>query len=292
MKKINPINYPMVARPHEAIYRMHQYRARKPENIVRQYIEHYTNKNEIVFDPFVGSGVTAIEAIRLERKAIALDLDPIAILITRVTAKPIDLKKVDQTYKNIKNKIDNEIGKFFETECKYCHNLAKISHVVWEINEPKEIWYDCLCKKKRQHKKPNKADLKLIEDINNKKIPYWYPKTKMSYNNGSAFLKAEKTTYIYELFTKRNLYALSLIYQEIEKINDKNIKDLFKFAFSGNLAISSKLNRKNVGGYSSKGRGWTIHSYWVPDEYFEQNVLDDFERRFQKIILKYKKVSH
>ena len=70
---------------------MHKFWARKPHNVVREYIEHYSREGEVVFDPFVGSGVTAIESLILKRRAIACDLDPVAIFITRCTAMPVDL---------------------------------------------------------------------------------------------------------------------------------------------------------------------------------------------------------
>jgi DNA modification methylase len=57
---------------------MHKFWARKPHNIVRHYIESYSRDGEIVLDPFCGSGVTPLEAMKQGRKAIAVDLDPIA----------------------------------------------------------------------------------------------------------------------------------------------------------------------------------------------------------------------
>lgn len=64
---------------------MHKYWARKPHSVVGEYIERYTQKGEFMLDPFIGSGVTAIEALKRGRKAIATNLDPIAIFITRMT---------------------------------------------------------------------------------------------------------------------------------------------------------------------------------------------------------------
>ena len=67
-----------VAKKHPSHYLMHKYWARKPHNVVRTYIEYFTSKNEIVMDPFAGSGVTPIEAIKTGRKAISVDVNPIS----------------------------------------------------------------------------------------------------------------------------------------------------------------------------------------------------------------------
>ncbi|MFQ6072130.1 MAG: DNA methyltransferase, partial [Methanosarcinales archaeon] len=91
--------------------------------------------------------------------------------------------------------------------------------------------------------------------------------------------------YFYELFTKRNLIALSILYNEIEKIKDNKIKDLMKFVFTSALAQVSKLNsidlREKRRGMS---RGWTIHSYWIPVGYREENVWNSFVNRYKKIL--------
>jgi adenine-specific DNA methylase len=59
-------------------YGVHPYFTRRPANVVRAYIEHYSREGETVLDPFGGSGVTAIEALLLGRRAIHNDLNPFA----------------------------------------------------------------------------------------------------------------------------------------------------------------------------------------------------------------------
>src|ERR1700693_320288 len=67
-------------------YGVHPYFTRRPTNVVRTYIERYSGRNDIVLDPFGGSGVTAIEAILLGRHAIHNDLNPFANFITTAIA--------------------------------------------------------------------------------------------------------------------------------------------------------------------------------------------------------------
>ena len=54
------INYALVAKTHTPMYLMHKYWARKPHNIVSEYIKRYSKEGDTVLDPFAGSGVTAI----------------------------------------------------------------------------------------------------------------------------------------------------------------------------------------------------------------------------------------
>ncbi len=62
-------------------YGVHPYFTRRPANVVRAYIEHFTEPGEAVLDPFGGSGVTAIEAMLLNRRGIHNDINPMANFI-------------------------------------------------------------------------------------------------------------------------------------------------------------------------------------------------------------------
>lgn len=87
VKEEKQINYAIVAKAHTQMYLMHKWWARKPYNVVAEYIKNYTRKGDIVLDPFCGSGVTAIESLKLERKVVTIDLDPIATFITKNETK-------------------------------------------------------------------------------------------------------------------------------------------------------------------------------------------------------------
>ncbi len=64
-------------------YGVHPYFTRPPPNVVRAYIERYSQEGDVVLDPFGGTGVTAIEAMLLGRRAIHNDLNPFANFIAR-----------------------------------------------------------------------------------------------------------------------------------------------------------------------------------------------------------------
>jgi len=64
-------------------YGVHPYFTRRSPNVVRAYIERYSREGDVVLDPFGGTGVTAIEAMLLGRRAIHNDLNPFANFIAR-----------------------------------------------------------------------------------------------------------------------------------------------------------------------------------------------------------------
>lgn len=64
-------------------YGVHPYFTRRPHNVVRQYVLHYSRENDRVLDPFGGSGVTAIEAYLENRVGIQNDINPLANFIAQ-----------------------------------------------------------------------------------------------------------------------------------------------------------------------------------------------------------------
>lgn len=91
---------------------MHPYFTKQASNVVRDYIEHFTKEGDTVLDPFAGTGVTAIEALSLRRKAIAVDLNPLACFITEQTAAQVDTNLLNKEFNRIEKKIGDLITKY------------------------------------------------------------------------------------------------------------------------------------------------------------------------------------
>jgi adenine-specific DNA methylase len=285
---------------------MHKYWARKPHNVVGEYIEHYSKKGEIILDPFVGSGVTAIEALKRGRKAIAIDLNPIATFITKVTLKPIELREIKKTFEAIKKAISDEVNQLYFTKCPQCGNTKALTiATVWErenTSKPKEIRLYCPQCKKRKRKEPSEEDIAFLKVIEEKEVPFWYPKDKLCYENGAEF---EEGTHIgldniSDLFTKRNLIALSIVYNKIQSLEEGDIKDIFRFAFTKQVHIASRMtpvcapSERGHWSLDSSTSFWAVHRYWIPPEYMESNVWMLFESAIKgkQGILKGKKESN
>lgn len=284
MAKVDHINHAIVAKTHTSMYLMHKYWARKPHNVVREYIEHYSEPGDIVLDPFCGSGVTATEALKTGRKAIAIDLDPISTFITECTAMDIDIEKFEEEFEKIKNGIKKKIDSLYLSKCARCGKEIVTEATIWNNEEPIEIRYSCGCKKskKSQWKSVDIEDKTFIRKVEGKKNPYWYPDNELIWNTR---VNVHKGTKVSDLFTNRNLSALATINNAIDKITNKKIQKIMKFTFSSALPQASKM----VFVYRKKGRdkdvgGWATRGYWMPPEYFEINAWNCFEERFKKVL--------
>lgn len=69
---------------------IHRYSSKYIPQIAAQAIELLTAPGEVVLDPMVGSGTTLVEAWIKGRRALGIDLNPLAVRITRAKISPVD----------------------------------------------------------------------------------------------------------------------------------------------------------------------------------------------------------
>ncbi len=284
------INFAIPPQTHTSMYLMHKYWARKPHNVVSEYIQHYSSEGDVVLDPFSGSGVTAIEALKAKRKAIATDLDPTSTFITKMTISNVDLGEFQKNFDNLKKVLKSKIDPLYETICPKCGVHVFAQAAIWKETELQSIRLSCKCSKKTLWKKPSRYDFQKLKEIQKARISHWYPKNQLVWNSR---INVNKGEVVPDLFTKRNLIALSLILDKINSIKDENIKELMRFTFSSTLGQASKMvfvirTRGRAKGEQVKSSpevgSWATRGYWVPPEYFEINAWNCFEERFNKVL--------
>jgi len=69
---------------------MHPYPARMHPYIARRLIQALTRPGELVLDPFCGSGTVMVEASLHGRNSIGIDLNPLAVLLSRSKTRPVN----------------------------------------------------------------------------------------------------------------------------------------------------------------------------------------------------------
>ena len=102
------INYALVEGVRPPMYSAMKYWGRKPHNIWNDYIRHYCPEDGVVFDPFVGSGITAFEGLKSGRKVIATDLNPLSSFIIETMTAKFDEKAFKDAVARIVVRVQND----------------------------------------------------------------------------------------------------------------------------------------------------------------------------------------
>ncbi len=267
---------------YKGVYGMHKYWGKKPFNEISKFIEKYSMQGETVLDCFCGSGVTLIEALRLHRKCIGIDLNPIAIFLSKVSLTVADEKKIREEYQKLKLNLKDKIMSLYSVDEEGKQTV--VTHTIWNNGKPVEVWY------------ATKSDKKIIRegreiDIKMAFSPAieakWYPKDILFENSRINVSKDEKVS---DLFTPRAIVGLSHLLEYINQIKEETVRNVFLLTLSGTLSQASNLvfvirGRKKNGVVQNKAEvgSWVI-GYWMPEEHFEINVWNCFENRFKRVL--------
>lgn len=307
---------------HTPQYKMHKYFARRPYNVFNSIIRHYTSEGDIIIDPFCGGGVTIFEALSLGRKAIGVDINPLATFITKMEILKIDndvLKKIFNEF------ICEEKEKYEELySIKYNNNNYKIiwSEYIYNVNCPNcnekvvlnqnnkvknGIYYCKKCKKefKRIEGKSNGYSLNRVKVTNGTETSILKDVENIIFNIVPDFkneilnkeipknwdrsledcLEKKGIIKFSDFYTKRNEYVNYMIFKDIMHINIKEeYRDIIYFLFSSSLRYTNNMSRVTENWENGNPTCMDKHAFWLPNEFIENNVLDVLEKRAKAII--------
>jgi DNA modification methylase len=84
----------------------HRYPAKFIPQIVSRLAEKYTKEGDLIVDPFGGCGTTLVESKMMGRPSVGVDINPVAVLITKAKITPIDPIKIEEAFSTLKAKLD------------------------------------------------------------------------------------------------------------------------------------------------------------------------------------------
>ena len=321
----------------DSIYRAHSYHTKVPHKAIIKFIEHYTNKGDIIFDGFSGSGMTGIASQILGRNVILNDLAPAGYFISYNynNLKSHDLIKLFSSWKRDLEKYyithdenGNEVQINYTVwtdifECPFCNNEInfwdvslneektktlktftcpkchaeltknKLNRVFFEYYDnlynktlliskqiPVRIYY----KKGRNsfYKDLDDYDFSIVNDLNEKHIPFWVPLNEMP--QGTESSRAKKThsfIYVPQNYTRRSLFILSYLWDNINKIKNFEDKMFMKWIFT---SINPKLTSKFARFRPNKGKSDAMSGVlYMPSFQAEYNILDSFESKLKSL---------
>lgn len=87
---------------------VHGYFTKQSWNVVAEYIKNFSKPGDLVLDPFGGSGITAVEALMNNRKAINIDLNPMAVFIVQSLVAPVKISKLAEAFDKIKKEFEKK----------------------------------------------------------------------------------------------------------------------------------------------------------------------------------------
>lgn len=100
-------------------------------NIWQQFYEKHNFAGKIVLDPFMGSGTTLGEAIKLGAKAIGSDINPISTFLVRQAFTPTSEANLWAAFKMLEQNVAHEIKHYYQTCDPISSEMIPVLYFFW-----------------------------------------------------------------------------------------------------------------------------------------------------------------
>jgi DNA-binding MarR family transcriptional regulator len=310
---MNTLLSTVTAATHPARYGLHKYWSRKPHNVLSGFIADLLPQNGVVVDPFVGSGVSAREASHLGHEVYAGDINPIAVLITKVTANPPDVDEFSLVLREAIDKLDNIVGPYWTERDRVIRYVVHAAITCCPSCQSTFAASDTV-KRGRSRLCP-KCDTSLsfnLETMSGTRAVYVaYEGCKqldespdvLSHQDSlsNQWWGGDRQGPLFEplpvnrrilafpdmtpasLFTPRALSTLVSFRDMITTFDNSELRDAGLLLLTGASAQCSRLiaYRNNL---STGGPAWSVPGFWVPPLHLETNPLIHIRARLKRFV--------
>jgi DNA modification methylase len=148
--------------------------------------------------------------------------------------------------------VDHTTGKILDTfqcpnpDCKTELRKKELSRVG---SIPVVTWFLCSECKGKSHK-TNEEERKLILTIEEKSIPHWFPVVPFGEDREMwrAVHRSHGIDQVCNFYTKRNLWASACLWEKIQTVNDHEVAQKLRFAFTAICQRATLMNRLRPSG--------------------------------------------
>lgn len=321
MSNIGQVHEELVVGRGDPVYMAHGYLTKVPVPAILPFIEAYTTPDDIVVDPFAGSGMTGVAAAALGRRARLYD---ISVLGQHIGGNYVNLVDRDLLVKHANEVVRatrERLPDAYSVGCQACGRAAQLVKTIWSyqvacsgcgeavsyyramevaawskremkcphcgtgivsrdtrVGEVAEVdCIDCACstKQREQPASPPATSTDLDELL--------YPQVEITPDRQmykAQALGRSGLTSVASFYAPRNLAVLTVLHEQIQKVEDSAIRRKLLFIFTSILTRASKryqwspvrpLNAANA-------------NYYVASVFYEWNVFDLFGRKVEAMM--------
>ncbi len=132
---------------HRPIYHIHKWWAKRLGSVFRAIVlaalmpdqsftwayfyKHQNFKGKIILDPFMGSGTTLGESLKLGCKVIGGDINPVSTFLVRQALTPVDENELREVFSQLENSIAKDIQQYYQTRDPETCELIPVLYYFW-----------------------------------------------------------------------------------------------------------------------------------------------------------------
>ena len=228
------------------------FKGRKSPIIAEKVIEAISDSDDVIYDPFMGSGSFVYAAMGKVKKIYATELDNYTFNAVSVLMNKVDMLKLSELFDAVKEDVYEQIMKLYETSC--CGSKNYISKVLFDPEEGKEGYFNpsnnreiidgknikliekCpVCGgKSKKFDEDDYQKLVSLEKVNVERFPrnQYIVNSRINITSSTGADKYDR------IFTQRNKIALLTLQDAINKLEPSDEKDILEQVLVASISLA------------------------------------------------------
>lgn len=121
----------VTARKGTTAYNAHSYPTKVPPEGIAPFIEYFTKPGDVVLDPFCGSGMTGLAALRSGRVPVLNDLSSLAVHLAYNHITPCDPELLIDAWSALRTQLEAEQRRHYRVRCRQCAGWGLARYTIW-----------------------------------------------------------------------------------------------------------------------------------------------------------------
>ncbi len=259
------------------MYNTHLYWSQKSFNVINTVVKLLSEPGEIVFDPFMGSGVTVFEAVKkgTDRVGIGCDINEMPIFIVETLLESIFNNNALEQLRSTLDEIES-LNSYYQLSCPICGHIAIVDRVIFDKPKRNEnkvyiktVRLNCSnCSIQNSTELAHKCLYQMYYPYSLKVIDADY---KFIKNSKVAVMENDKLS---NIFTSRNLKVIDDILHISQSLS-KDAHQMIKYV------LMSILHQCKITDKRSNSQ-WPL---WIPKrDCVERNVVTLFTKKMTSFL--------
>jgi DNA modification methylase len=230
------------------MHSFHRYYGKLIPAIPRAFIREFTSEGDLIFDPFSGSGTTALEAKYANRNFAGIEINPLSILIDEIKLADYDIDTLKKVFEKIVALFEIDDCPVAEEDIPFCVNrdhwfkdFVQKDLIKIRRNIPLAVKDFCNKSESEKYEKFYLGVLSaIVKQVSNADTLHVFP----GISKRMRRLEAEGQIHINVIDTFKRASKKRIAY--VEEIGDHNVETRFILGDSSNIDLSEYANKVDL----------------------------------------------
>jgi len=258
-----------------------------PPGVTRVYVEAYTQPGETVLLPYCQGVAEVEEVFAAQRRALALNFDPVLILVVKASLQAVPARELDAAVARLGDSpkqgvpLRRYLSDLYATTCPACERQVAADYFVWERDAEAPIAKQLRCPACTWIGQAglDPEDRERLAEVPARGMHFFYVLDRVAPQALEGSLRSRLETWL-KLYSPRSLYALAELTLKIEGLFPSGpLHDALKLLLLDCLDRCSALVAAPGQATSLRSR----RSLTPPHRYLERNVWCTFEESVTRL---------